>query len=83
MTYFCTSTAGGENFADLTSQNAISKGEIARKELNFENFRAAGAPILEFFGHNPNFGKKGGHPTPPCFKADLAGFGQKGGVGYF
>ena len=59
------------------------KGKSPRKELNFEFFRAAGAPIFGFFGHNPKFVKKGGHPTPPCFKADLAGFGQKGGVGYF
>ena len=52
------------------------KGKSPRKELNFEFFRVAGAPILAFFGHNPKFVKKGGHPTP---RADLAGFGRKGG----
>ena len=60
------------------------KGKSPRKELNFEIFRAAGAPILEFFDHNPKFVKKGGYPTPPpIFRADLAGFGQKGGSDTF
>ena len=36
------------------------KGKSPRKELKFENFRAAGAPIWGFFDHNPNFSKKGG-----------------------
>ena len=56
------------------------KGKSPRKELNVEKFRAAGAPIFGFFGHNPKFVTKGGaSDPPPCFKANLAGFGQKGG----
>ena len=47
-----------------TSQNVILKGKSLRKELKFGFFRAAGAPIFGFFGHNPKFVKKGGHPTP-------------------
>ena len=43
------------------------KGKSPRKELNFYFFRAAGAPILEFFDHNPKFVKKGGYPTPPPY----------------
>ena len=79
MTYFCISTAGGDNFADLNLPKCDFYGKSPRKELNFENFRVAGAPILEFFDHNPNFVKKGGIRPPPIFRADLAGFGQKGG----
>ena len=72
----------GRNFYEFGPlKMRLLKGN--RLENSFKKNRAAGAPILGFFGHNPNFGKKGGHPTPPCFKADLAGFGQKGGSDTF
>ena len=59
------------------------KGKSPRTELNFGFFRAAGAPILEFFDHNPKFVKKGGYPTPPLYSEpiwpDLARRGGGGG----
>ena len=47
------------------------KGKSPRKELNFEFFRASGAPILEIFDHNPKFVKKGGYPTPPLYSEPI------------
>ena len=40
------------------------KGKSLTKELIFQFFRAAGAPILGFSGHNPKI-VSGGHLTPP------------------
>ena len=61
-----------------TSQNAISKGEIAQKELHFEIFRAAGAPILGFLGHNPKFSTfTVVNDPPPYLAADLVGRGGR------
>ena len=51
------------------------KGKSPRKEVKFEIFRAAGAPIFLVLGHNPKFVKKGGIRPPPMFEADLAGRG--------
>ena len=47
------------------------KGKSPRKELNLEFFRAAGAPILEFFDHNPKFVKKGGVSNPPLYSEPI------------
>ena len=59
------------------------KGKSPRKEVKFEFFRAAGAPILEFFDHNPKFVKKGGYPTPPYIQSRFGRIWPEGGVGYF
>ena len=55
------------------------KGKSPRKELKFENFRAAGAPIFGVFGHNPKFVKKGGHPTPPYIQSRFGRIWPEGG----
>ena len=56
------------------------KGKSPRKELKFEIFRAAGAPIFFWvLGHNPKFVKKGGI-RPPLVSERIW---PEGGVEYF
>ena len=57
------------------------KGKSPRKELNFDFFRAAGAPIFGFLGYNPKFVKKGEVIDPPPLVQGR--FAQKGGVNQF
>ena len=47
------------------------KGKSPRKKLKFVFFRAAGAPILEFFDHNPKFVKKGRASDPPLYSKPI------------
>ena len=57
MTYFFISTAGGENFGEFEPfEMRFLKGKSLTKELFFHFFRAAGAPIWGFSGHNPKSG---------------------------
>ena len=43
--------------ADLDLKMRFLKGKSPRKELKLGFFRAAGAPIFGFLGHNPKFAK--------------------------
>jgi len=56
------------------------KGKLPRKELKSEIFRAAGAPIFGFFGHNPNF-VGGGVARPPLSSEPI--WSEGGGVEEF